>query len=326
MPGWLPDTVFSMSPSAFPQHALELFRYQYRHNDVYRAYADTLDLNPDAIKSIDRIPFLPVSFFKTHTVKTGSFEPEAIFESSGTTQTVNSHHHVKELSLYRQSFTQGFKRFYGSLSRYCIIGLLPSYLERKNSSLVVMVDEWIRLSAHPQSGFYLYGFDKLHAVLLELEKQKQPTILIGVSFALLDFAERFSMQLQHTVVMETGGMKGRRKEITRPELHELLKNRLGVPVIHAEYGMTELLSQAYSKGEGIFECPPWMRMLIRSEDDPFDVQEKGDGIINIIDLANIHSCAFIATEDAGRVFSDGRFEIQGRVDNSDLRGCSLLLV
>jgi hypothetical protein len=315
-----------MQESEFSRYALDIFHIQYQHNPVYRLYVDTLNIAPHQIKTISQIPFLPISFFKTHTVQTGHFEPEAVFESSGTTQTVNSRHYVKDLSLYRKSFTTGFERFYGSINDWCIIGLLPSYLERKHSSLVVMVNEWIKQSGHPQSGFYLYEFEQLSHVLLELEKQKQKAILIGVTFALLDFAGRFPMNLGHTLVMETGGMKGRRKEITRAEVHEQLKERLGIPVIHAEYGMTELLSQAYSKGEGLFEPVPWMKVLVRNEDDPFDVLEQGAGIINIIDLANIHSCSFIATEDAGKVFDDGRFEVWGRVDNSDLRGCSLLVV
>jgi hypothetical protein len=322
----LPDTIFRMPETEFSRYALEVFHLQYQHNPVYRSYIDTLGIAPREIKTISRIPFLPISFFKTHTIQTGSFEPEAVFESSGTTQTINSRHYVKDLSVYQRSFTAGFERFYGSVNDWCIIGLLPSYLERQNSSLVVMVDELIKRSGHPQSGFYLYEFEKLSGVLLELEKQKQKTILIGVTFALLDFAEKFPMNLHHTVVMETGGMKGRRRELTRVEVHQLLKGRLGIGVIHAEYGMTELLSQAYSGGEGIFEPVPWMRVLVRSEDDPLDVQEQGGGIINIIDLANIHSCSFIATDDAGKVFGDRRFEIWGRVDNSDLRGCSLMIV
>jgi hypothetical protein len=269
---------------------------------------------------------LPIHFFKTHEIKTVEFEPEFIFESSGTTQTSNSRHYIKSLSIYRKSFSYGFEKFYGDVGEWCIIGLLPSYLERNNSSLVMMVDELIKESNHPQSGFYLNEYEKLHDTLLTLEQQKQKTLLIGVTFALLDFAEKFKMQLRHTSIMETGGMKGRRKEITRTELHEILERGLGVKSVHSEYGMTELLSQAYSKAEGIFECVPWMKMLVRSEDDPFDVQKSGAGIMNIIDLANIYSCSFIATDDVGKIYEDGRFEISGRVDNSDIRGCSLLVV
>jgi hypothetical protein len=254
------------------------------------------------------------------------FMPKAVFESSGTTQTINSRHYVKDISLYHKSFMKGFEQFYGNINEWCIIGLLPSYVERSNSSLVVMVDELIKKSGHQQSGFYLYEYEKLHEVLMRLEQLQQKTLLIGVTFALLDFAEKFPMKLVHTIVMETGGMKGRRKEMTREELHLFLEKQLGLQTIHSEYGMTELLSQAYSKGNGLFEPVHWMKVLIRNEDDPFDVQQHGAGIINVIDLANIYSCAFIATDDVGKVFENRTFEISGRIDNSDIRGCSLLVM
>ena len=276
--------------------------------------------------SLSRIPFLPVGFFKTHAVKTTDFETQTIFESSGTTQTLNSRHFVKELSLYRESFVRGFEFFYGPVSEWCIIGLLPSYLERNNSSLVVMVDELIRLSGHTWSGFYLYDHGGLYSVLQELERQGKKTLLIGVTFALLDFAEKYTMSLRHTLVMETGGMKGRRQEITRQALHDFLGERLGVKTVHAEYGMTELLSQAYSSGEGQFRTVPWMKALVRSDDDPLRVEPVGEGILNIIDLANLYSCSFIATEDLGKVDAGGIFQVSGRVDNSDIRGCSLLVL
>jgi hypothetical protein len=259
-------------------------------------------------------------------VRTTDFQPQAVFESSGTTGMVSSRHVVKDLDLYRRSFTAAFQRFYGPVSEWCIIGLLPAYLERSNSSLVLMVDELVKASGHPDSGFYLYEHEVLHQRLSNLERTRQKTLLIGVTFALLDFAEQYPMNLQHTVIMETGGMKGRRKEITRAELHEYLTQRLGIKTIHAEYGMTELLSQAYSSGNGLFSCPPWMKILVRKEDDPLDVTTEGEGIINVIDLANIWSCAFIATEDVGRIYPNGSFEVSGRVDNSDIRGCSLLVV
>lgn len=232
---------------------------------------------------------------------------------------------IKDLRLYEESFTAGFSRYYGPPGDWCIIGLLPSYLERSGSSLVFMVHGLIGRSGHPDSGFYLYDHDALYNVLRRLEGVGQKTLLIGVSFALMDFAERYPMSLRHTVVVETGGMKGRRRELTRAELHTFLTERLGVDVIHAEYGMTELLSQAWSPGHGIFSCPPWMRVLVRAEDDPLEVRTEGEGILNIIDLANCWSCAFLATEDVGRVYPDGRFEVSGRVDNSDIRGCSLLV-
>ena len=332
--------LFSLSETGFLTRALELFRFQYAENALYRQYTQTLGVDPDSVRTLEAIPFLPVSFFKTHPVRTeevvpasgtipadpGGWKPQAVFESSGTTGMVSSRHAVKDLDLYRRSFTAAFQRFYGPVSEWCIIGLLPAYLERSNSSLVLMVDELVKASGHPDSGFYLYEHEVLHQRLSNLERTRQKTLLIGVTFALLDFAEQYPMNLQHTVIMETGGMKGRRKEITRAELHEYLTRRLGVKTIHAEYGMTELLSQAYSSGNGLFSCPPWMKILVRKEDDPLDVTTEGEGIINVIDLANIWSCAFIATEDVGRIYPNGSFEVSGRVDNSDIRGCSLLVV
>ena len=324
----LPGTneLFSLSETGFLTRALELFRFQYAENALYRQYTQTLGIDPGPVRTLEAIPFLPVSFFKTHTVQTTDFQPGAVFESSGTTGMVSSRHAVKDLDLYRRSFTAAFQRFYGPVNEWCVIGLLPAYLERSNSSLVLMVDELVKASGHPDSGFYLYEHEVLHQRLSSLERTGQKTLLIGVTFALLDFAEQYPMNLQHTVIMETGGMKGRRKEITRAELHEYLTSRLGVKTIHAEYGMTELLSQAYSSGNGLFSCPPWMKILVRKEDDPLDVTTEGEGIINVIDLANIWSCAFIATEDVGRIYPDGSFEVSGRVDNSDIRGCSLLVV
>ncbi len=327
------NDLFSLPETGFLTRALELFRFQYAENALYRQYTQTLGIDPDAVRTLEAIPFLPVSFFKTHTVRTedrapaiAGWQPQTIFESSGTTGLVSSRHEIKDLDLYRRSFTAAFQRFYGPVNGWCVIGLLPAYLERSHSSLVLMVDELVKASGHPDSGFYLYEHGKLHERLSGLERAGQKTLLIGVTFALLDFAERYPMKLQHTVIMETGGMKGRRKEITRTELHEFLTGRLGVKTIHAEYGMTELLSQAYSSGNGLFSCPPWMKILVRKEDDPLDVTTEGEGIINVIDLANIWSCAFIATEDVGRIYPDGCFEVSGRVDNSDIRGCSPLVV
>ncbi|HTI09659.1 MAG TPA: hypothetical protein VL832_13915 [Puia sp.] len=318
--------IFGLKKEDFTGLALEIFRFQYKNNPIYRLYTDTLGINPAAVQAVTEIPFLPVSFFKTHPVKTTDFTPEALFESSGTTGARGSLHEVKDLSLYKDSFITAFGLFYGPVKDWCIIGLLPAYLERSNSSLVVMVDELVRRSGHPDSGFYLYEHETLYKLLEKLESQGQKTLLIGVTFALLDFAEKYSLSLRHTVVMETGGMKGRRKEITRPELHAYLTERLGLKGIHAEYGMTELLSQAYSDGNGLFTAPPWMKVLPRMEDDPLDTCVQGDGILNIIDLANVYSCSFLATEDIGRVYADGRFEVSGRVDNSDIRGCSLMVV
>ena len=318
--------IFDVHPETFTGLALDVFRFQYEHNPLYRSYTDTLGIQPGDVRTLTDIPFLPVSFFKTHTVHTTEFTPQAVFESSGTTGTGGSRHDVKDLQLYTTSFTKGFELFYGTIREFCVIGLLPAYLERTGSSLVVMVNDMIGLSGHPDSGFYLYEHEKLYGLLQDLEAKGQKTLLIGVTFALLDFAEKYSLRLKHTIVMETGGMKGRRKEITRPELHAFLRDRLGVKAVHAEYGMTELLSQAYSIGDGLFECPPWMRVLVRREDDPLDISYRGEGLLNIIDLANIYSCSFVAVDDIGLIRPNGEFEVSGRVDNSDIRGCSLMVL
>ena len=320
------DTIFNGLPGRFNEKALELFKFQYLDNTLYREFANHFAASPNSVNEIKQIPFLPVSFFKTGVVKTGEFVPEVVFKSSGTTGQIPARHFVKHLGIYRESFVKGFEFFYGNLGDYCILGLLPAYLERTGSSLVWMVEEWMRISRHPENGFYLYEFEKLRDVLLKLESRKQRTILIGVSFALLDFAEKYSMQLSQTIVMETGGMKGRREEITREELHQILKEKLGVTRVHSEYGMTELLSQAYSKGEGKYQPVPWMKMLVRDEDDPLSLHPSGEGLVNIIDLANHYSCSFISTDDVAKLSEDGSFEILGRMDNSDIRGCSLLVV
>jgi len=330
--------LFSPIISDFDALALEIFRDQYRKNPVYHDYVNALSINDATVQNITQIPFLPISFFKSHSINTTPFEPELVFESSGTTGSVNSRHLIKDAALYKKSFVTSFELAYGPNKEWCIIGLLPSYLERGNSSLVYMVDELSRQSGHPQSGFYLDEFEKLFTTLQQLEKAGQKTLLIGVTFALLDFAEKYSLPLKHTIVMETGGMKGRREEMIREEVHAILKKSFGLNEIHSEYGMTELLSQAYSKGNGIFQCPPWMKVLIRDDEDPFSVvssQSSVDsrqssvtttGAINIIDLANIYSCSFIATDDIGRLYADGTFEVLGRMDNSDMRGCSLLVI
>ncbi|MGG9963003.1 acyl transferase [Ferruginibacter sp. SUN106] len=327
----LDKRVFAASEHNFTELALELFQFQYGNNEVYRKYCDLLKIAPETITTLRQIPFLPISFFKSHQITTTAFEPEVVFESSGTTGTVNSRHYIKDVQLYKKSFSAGFEKFYGAPENKCILGLLPSYLERNNSSLVFMVDELIKKSNSSLSGFYLYDLEKLHRTLLHNEILKQPTLLIGVTYALLDFAEQYPMQLRNTIVMETGGMKGRREEATRQEVHQLLQKNSGTSLVHSEYGMTELLSQAYSKGDGIFHCPAWMKVVIREEDDPFaihlssDIKEKPvSGALNIIDLANVYSCCFIATSDVGRLYSNGSFEVLGRMDNSDIRGCSLM--
>ncbi len=327
----LENSIFNIdSDAAFDEYALQIFRFQYRQNPVYRQYCDLVQRTPSTINSYSAIPFLPISSFKTHKLVSSSFQEEIIFESSGTTGTINSRHWVKSSFLYEQSFTKTFNRFYGPPEDYCFLALLPSYLERTHSSLVYMVEKLMKLSGHPMNGFYLYDNEKLSATLSQLQSAEQKTFLIGVTYALLDFAEAFSMQLKNTVIMETGGMKGRRTEMIREEVHLLLQIAFGVDHIASEYGMTELLSQAYARKAGFFHCPPWMRVLIREDDDPFTVHDKKvesiSGALNIIDLANIYSCSFIATEDIGRLHSDRSFEVLGRIDNSDIRGCSLLTI
>lgn len=323
----LEQRVFTLRDNhAFGQLALELFRFQYHTNNIYRTYCDVLKTRIDAIDSICQIPFLPISFFKTHNVSCGAYSiTEPFFESSGTTGQQASRHFVPETALYERSFRQTFEQFYGPVQDYCIIGLLPSYLERQRSSLVYMVNDLIKRSGHPKSGFYLYDVEKLAGTIASLEAAQQKTILFGVTYALVDFAELHPIPLQHTTIIETGGMKGRKKELLREEVHGLLKKSFSVNSIHSEYGMTELLSQAYALKNGQFQTPPWMRVLVREEDDPFSVTgSAGTGGINIIDLANIWSCAFIATEDAGRLSRDNCFEVLGRLDNAEIRGCSLL--
>ncbi|RAJ05121.1 acyl-protein synthetase LuxE [Chitinophaga skermanii] len=316
------DRILNLTPGEFEAAAIDLFHFQYQANNIYRAYVDALRRNPADVKSLADIPFLPIQFFKSHKVVCGEFEPQVRFESSGTTQSVNSQHLVKDVSIYEKSFRKAFELFYGDVKEYRVIGLLPSYLERQHSSLVYMVKDMIEQSAHPESGFYLYEHDKLKDVLTGSHDK---TLLIGVTFGLLDFADQYTMQLPNTIIMETGGMKGRREEWTREEVHSFLSERFGVSAIHSEYGMTELLSQAYSKGKGIFQCPPWMKVILRDENDPFDFKTSGAGVMNVVDLANIYSSAFIATEDIGKLKEDGRFEVLGRLDQSALRGCSLMV-
>ena len=313
--------------AAFEEHALALFQYQFEHNAVYRSYCDLINCSPSEVKTLLEIPFLPIQFFKSHLVSSDQRTPKIIFESSGTTGQITSKHPVYELALYEKSFELGFKQFYGNPEEYTLLALLPSYLERSNASLVYMANRLIQKSKHPKSGFYLNEWEQLHSTLHDLENQKQKTILLGVTFALLEAVEQFSWDLKNTIVMETGGMKGMGKEWVRTALHDQLKKGFGVEQIHAEYGMTELLSQAYSKGEGLFYCPPWMRVFSRAPEDPFEIQGPlKSGGINIIDLANVDSCAFIATEDLGVVYEGGGFEILGRFDQAEVRGCNLMVV
>jgi hypothetical protein len=320
------NNIFSLSNDkhAFLDACMRTFRFQYAQNPVYRQWCELTGTGID-IKTPASIPALPISFFKTHTVTTTDFIAETVFESSGTTKTNTSRHLVKDTSIYRESFLKAFSLFYGDPQEWCVLGLLPSYLERQHSSLVMMVDELIRRSGHAASGFYLDEHEKLAQTLAALESAQQKTLLIGVTFGLLDFAAVYPQSLSSTLVMETGGMKGRRKELTRAEVHDLLGKGFGVEKIHSEYGMTELLSQAYSAGDGRFICPPWMKVLVRDEEDPLSIKTTGRGLLQVIDLANQYSCSFIATEDVGIVYEDGSFEVWGRLDHSDVRGCSLLI-
>jgi phenylacetate-coenzyme A ligase PaaK-like adenylate-forming protein len=320
--------ILTVSRAEMEDLAMEIYRFQYAHNPVYREYADAIGKTPATVHTIYDVPFLPIRFFKTHPVQTTTFDPQIIFESSGTTGESTSRHFIRDTILYKEIFGDIFRKFFGEPSNWCIIGLLPSYLERNNSSLVFMVDELIRQSGNPDSGFYLNEYERLNEVISSLEQRGQPTLLIGVTFALLDFAATYkhnSKPLKHISFIETGGMKGRRQEMVREEVHAILKEAFQVPYIRSEYGMTELLSQAWSFGNGIFKTPPWMKIIVRDEEDPFHLLQEGTGAINIIDLGNIYSCSFIATDDIGRLHSDGQFEVLGRLDNSDLRGCSLLV-
>ncbi|MCD8740306.1 acyl transferase [Mucilaginibacter roseus] len=321
------EQVFSISNAVdFNRTAIEVFRYQAEYNIVYKEFLSGLNVDSSTVNDVRNIPFMPVEFFKSQAVVTSHDDIELTFTSSGTTGMITSRHHVTDVSWYVDSFRKAFSLFYGDIKDYTVLALLPSYLEREGSSLIYMADDLIRQSNNPDSGFYLYNHADLYHQLKRLQELKKPTLLLGVTFALLNFIELYQVNFPELIVMETGGMKGRRKEMIRDELHATLCRGFGVSSIHSEYGMTELLSQAYSKGEGIFNCPPWMRIIARDPNDPLSLMETGKtGGINIIDLANINSCSFIATQDLGKVYADGSFEILGRFDNSDIRGCNLLI-
>ncbi|SRR5690606_14089071 len=323
------EDLFSIRPDAFEAHALDLFRYQATHNPIYAQYVSLLGVDIATVTQLCHIPFLPIDFFKSHKVTTHEWEPATVFESSGTTGQIRSRHYVKDVDFYLRVTEHIFNSFYGKLEDFHVMALLPSYLERENSSLVAMADYFIRKSQSPFSGFYLYDHNGLVEQLKHAINKGGRVILLGVSFALLDLAERFNVDLADVIVMETGGMKGRREELTRGELHTILKRRFNVVAIHSEYGMTELLSQAYSKADGHFETPPWMKILIRDINDPFEIYGEGaknSGGVNIIDLANVQSCAFIETQDIGRRLNGDSFEILGRFDNADVRGCNLMAI
>jgi len=321
----LPDPFSISSVAACNEAALEIFRHQAGHCDIYRQYLKAIKVNASEIQHTSDIPYLPIAFFKTHRVTTGDFPPEITFTSSGTTGTDKSRHEVRSLVTYRRAFQQAFELQYGSPSDYVIYALLPSYLEREGSSLILMTEELIA-QAQPGSGFFLHHHNELREQLLRNEAAGKKNLVLGVTFALLDFAEQMPTPLPNTVFMETGGMKGRRKELIREEVHRILKEAFQTSHIHSEYGMTELLSQAYSQGDGIFRCPPWMSVSVRDVQDPLSNFPAGKGGLNIIDLANVDSCAFIATQDLGIVNPDGTFEVTGRFDHADVRGCNLMVV
>jgi len=322
----------NISTVDFENAALQLFRYQYENNNVYANYVNALSINASDILRLEEIPYLPISFFKSHEVICSkSAQPiqstsyEQVFQSSTTTTGVPSRHFIKDISIYENSFSKGFELFYGDISKYCLLALLPSYLEKGDSSLVYMVNKLIKNTQNPDSGFYMHNYEELADKLRQNEAKGQQTFLIGVTYALLKLAEEYPMELKNTIIMETGGMKGRREELMKQEVHQILMNAFKTKAIHSEYGMTELLSQAYSKGNGIFQCVPWMRVLIRDIYDPFDIGLINEtGAINIIDLANTYSCSFIATDDMGIAFANGDFEVAGRLDSSDIRGCNIM--
>lgn len=312
--------------SDFLEAALATFKYQNENVMVYRDFCNYLNTNVEAVDSLVKIPFLPISFFKSNKVLDSNYEAEIIFSSSGTTGSLQSKHYVAKTSLYEQSFQKAFKHFYGNIEEYTILALLPSYLERDGSSLIYMAEDLINNSNKPDSGFYLNNISAIIEIIKTLEKKQEKTLLLGVSFALLDLVEAEKLDLKNTIIMETGGMKGRRKELIREELHNILKAGFGVKNINSEYGMTEMLSQAYSKGNGLFYCPPWLKILTRDPEDALTLVKGKTGGINIIDLANKHSCSFLATQDLGKVYNDGGFEILGRFDDSDIRGCNLMVL
>ncbi|MFT7899961.1 acyl transferase [Tenacibaculum ascidiaceicola] len=322
------STIFNIqSTEDFNKTALQVFKHQFTNNKVYRSFCDLIYVHPSDVHTIEQIPFLPIQFFKTREVLSSTDEIQETFTSSGTTESTTSKHLVTDLSWYETSYLKGFEHFYGNIEDYVVLALLPNYLERKGSSLIYMVDDLIKRSQHPESGFYLNNLDELAQKLTHLDSQGKKVLLIGVSFALLDLVEQYEFNLSNTIIMETGGMKGRRKELIRNELHAILSNGFGVNEIHSEYGMTELLSQGYSKGNGLFNCPPWMQILTRDTEDALTILPKGkSGGINVIDLANYNSCSFIATQDLGKVYQDNSFEIIGRFDNSDIRGCNLMVL
>lgn len=314
------------SSQEFEKYSIEIFNYQFEKNTIYREFCRLTGKNPSNIRSSFEIPFLPIQFFKTHKIISSNQPIKKTFYSSGSTKNNLSKHHIIDLKLYEDCFFKIFMDFYGSPSQYNIIALLPTYLENKNSSLIYMVNKLIEKSENKHSGFYLDNYKELKEKLLYLEEGDKKTILFGVSYALLNLIDFHKFKLKKTIIIETGGMKGKRKELIKSELHQMLKIGFGVKNINSEYGMTELISQAYSIHNEKFKSPPWMKIYIRESEDPMNIKTNNkSGGINIIDLANYNSCSFIATDDLGKLDKDGNFEILGRLDNSDQRGCNLLI-
>ena len=321
------NTIFSIqSDQQFNLAALKLFNYQTSATAIYKRFVELLKFKHTGIQHYSQLPFLPVSLFRNHVITDQQTQPKFYFASSGTTGQISGRHYIYDMSLYEESLMRGFEKFYGDPAQYCILALLPSYLEQSHSSLVYMFEKLIKAGGHPHSGFYLNNLGELHLKLKSLQLRNQKVFIIGVTYALMDLFEKFPLNLPEAIIMETGGMKGRRKEVIRTELHQYLQNKTSATTIHSEYGMTEILSQAYSNGEGVFSCPPWMKVVIRDLQDPlYNLPPGQTGTINIIDLANIHSCAFIATQDLGRMVDESRFEVLGRMDNSEWRGCNLMI-
>lgn len=321
------DIFHSYSDEEFEQMALAIFHFQYLYNKVYREYCHYIHVEESKVRTVNQIPFLPISFFKTHCVQTTDFVPELTFQSSGTTGMSCSHHFIKSMNIYQNSLYQGFKYFYQEPNQYVFLALLPNYLEQQNSSLIFMMDNLMKLSGAPENGYFLHNYGELYQQLIDLQRKGAKTILWGVTFALLDFIEHFHLNFPELIVFETGGMKGRRDEMVKEELYNKLEHAFGVTQIHSEYGMCELLSQAYSHGDNLFFTPPWMRLCLRDEKDPLaSISPVSTGVVNVIDFANLYSCSFIATEDLGRKHVNGGIEILGRLDNAQLRGCNLLVI
>lgn len=321
------DSIFSVNDQNFEHLALEIYTFQYQNNPIYRSFNDLMHLNPDKVKKLTEIPFLPIGLYKNKKVLISKHqEPMGYFESSGTSSQSRSKNYYYDLDVYETSFSNAFRLFFGPPEQYCILGLLPTYTDRPNASLAYMVQHVMGQSKHPDSNFFLSNFQELQSLLRHLDTKKQPTILFGVTFALLDFVSEYQGDFNYLKVIETGGMKGRGEEWSKKQIHDVIRNALGLSQVFSEYGMTELFSQAYALHDGIFNCPPWMKVLLRESNDPLQLLNKGRGAINIIDLANIDTCSFIATDDVGELYENSSFQVLGRLDHAEWRGCSLMYV